>query len=109
MSVTLVCDKGADGGPCGNAIVGRKTAGQCARCWISMPENRGLSTTAVPLVSKRRVPLPLSPCVHVGRPMPPPNGSSTLRTYFFCDARLEVVTRCACGSKCSKYLPETSE
>lgn len=51
-------------------------------------------------------PAPL-PCVHEGRPSPPPPGRPVTRTYYQCDAGKGVVCKCDCGpGKCPLYRSE---
>ena len=50
------------------------------------------------------------PCVHEGRPVPPPQGQSVVRSYLECEKGRGVggvVCRCVCNSKCPQYEPDS--
>lgn len=64
---------------------------------------RQVETTTV---TTARVPLP---CVHEGRPSPPPEGKPTTKSYLQCDAGLGVVCRCNCNPSCKKYEAEADD
>jgi len=54
---------------------------------------------------------PALPCVHIGRPMPPPDGRDRRQTWVLCEAGLGTVCLCqncgcTCNEKCPKYVAE---
>lgn len=55
------------------------------------------------------VSLPIIPCKFMGSPARPPEGKSTAREYYNCDAGLGVVCKCNCNSGCPKYVSDTNE
>lgn len=49
------------------------------------------------------------PCIHEGRPSPPPPGKDPRKQWHHCEAGLGAVCRCECNAKCIKYTPEEVE
>jgi|SRR6185503_2682201 len=55
---------------------------------------------------KEDAPIPL-PCIHIGRPMPPPEGRDRRPKWILCEAGLGVVCQCTdCGCTCNESCPK---
>src|SRR6185369_17950749 len=88
------------------------TKDQCPKCWRNQysPEEHRKLYFAKPGRQPTVQPLKVLPCVHVGKPVPPPDGKDCRRRYYMCDAGYGVVCACQCSpAKCDKYAADSAE
>lgn len=98
-----LCAKGEGGKPCGRfQKTLRLQRGDCPRCWAHSKHSKAVR--AISSEVAKRITLP---CVHVGKPAPPPAGHDVRKTYYECEAGKGVVCQCNCGSACDRYVPES--